>query len=388
MNYFGSIEVCDRVGWKKIHPLTKALTTIGSAQFNDIVLSTDHGNSVAPIHLQVIGSDHPEKSIQVINLVNAAIPRISGETSEHSLITPNHPVFLLDGDQLEIGDFQIKFSLNNFGVTYAKRSEHIGVDFEISNLNLQCDKALIGILTLTNLGEQNHCQFEVDLDGLPPECYQIDPAPVLYPGARENLTLRFFHKVTQPSAGICPITIRVTSPESYPTEEVLLKIELDVETVFEYQVDEYPVDNPVLILSKKSAFAKTIFTRFSPILVPPPLPASLDEGSPVEANIDEPIPTTEVQAVNSSDSNHSINHPDSLKTGNTKGQSTNEMNSETPAESGWNNALNNRPSVKKQRLTPNLQNARVLKAVIEPAEQKNEDAEGSEAAASLGELHD
>lgn len=391
MSYYGSIVICDRTGWSKTYSLKKALTMIGSAQFNDIVLPEEHGSGVAPLQMQVIGSDSPDKSLKVINLVNSAVPRVNTGTSASSFIPPNHSVKLEDGDQLTVGEFSLTFSLNHTGVSYSKRSEHIGVDFELPSLRLRSDGKLAGLLSLTNLGDQNHSQFELDLEGLPADCYQIDPAPVLYPGAREKLAIRFFHKTTRPLAGQCPFTLRVFSPDSYPAEEVQINAVLDVEPVLQFQVEEFPINDPVSIVVKKSNRTATIPNQDSLLTVPPPLPGNLIATStPVEEleNTDEIIFTPAVQPGMVSPSAGIAENPDPSQPAASVGDQNSAASAEIPVDSNWRNVFNNQSSGRKQRASANLQNARVMKAVIEATKTEEEGLAINIDTAATGEVND
>lgn len=238
MSYNGTVHVIDKTGWAKTFPLEKALTMIGSASFNDIVLSENHGSGVASVHIQLISSQTGNRGFRLVNLVNEALEMTLSEARGRIAIPAKGSREIADGDALRLGDFQLTFYLQSaHGISIDKRSQNIGVTFEMPSLSLKEERKLIGLLTVKNFGEERRCQFEVDLEGLPSDCYQVDPAPLLYPGGEEKLQIRFFHLGVRPPAGDCPILIRVSAVGAYPTEEVLLPIVLNVEAVNRYRVE-------------------------------------------------------------------------------------------------------------------------------------------------------
>jgi hypothetical protein len=68
----------------------------------------------------------------------------------------------------------------------------------------------------------------VTVDGLSSECYRVDPLPILYPGAEEDVRIQFFHRSVTPPAGYHHIIVTITAPLSYPGEQVILQQELYV----------------------------------------------------------------------------------------------------------------------------------------------------------------
>lgn len=238
MNYNGSVYVIDKNGWAKTFPLTKALTMIGSAGFNDIVLPEDYGSGVASAHLQLINTQTDRRGFRMINLVNEPLSMTLAGARGREIISAKGSRNIEDGDSLRLGDFQLTFYLQSAnGISLEKRSENIGVTFEMPSLELNEGRKLTGLITLKNFGLEKRSQFEMDLEGLPSDCYQIDPAPLLYSGGEEKLQIRFFHLGVRPPAGECPIKIRVFAINAYPTEEVILPIVLKVEPIYRFSVD-------------------------------------------------------------------------------------------------------------------------------------------------------
>lgn len=237
MSYFGSIRIVNRLGWSRSIDLEKALMLVGSASSNDIALPEGYGSGVAPVHLQLICSDVSEGAFQIINLTGAEVRIFDSQMVSRASMLPNSRQDILDGDSIPLGDFNLIFELQTHrGISIERRSEHIVMKLEIPNLQLRPEGKLSGLLYVKNLGEEKHCQFEIELEGLPVDCYQIAPAPLLFPGAEEELLIRFFHHATRPEAGSRPITLRASAIGAYPREEIILTLTLDVHPVYQYSL--------------------------------------------------------------------------------------------------------------------------------------------------------
>ncbi len=237
MPYYGSVKIVDGSGWTKTLSMERGRVLVGSAASSDICLPTDRGGGVAAMHLQVIYSQADPSHLRIVNLVNAAIPLKSLTYAQTTSIPPNASVSLADGDTIALGDFSLTFFLQvGGGISRTMRSEHLGLKLELPGLQLRSGGKITGQVTVNNYGDQKRCQFEIELEGLPADCYQIDPAPLLYPGAEEHLRIRFFHRGARPPAGPCRITLHACAPGAYPTEEITVSEILDVLPVYRYEV--------------------------------------------------------------------------------------------------------------------------------------------------------
>jgi hypothetical protein len=385
MSYYGSIKVSDHAGWNKIFQLEKAIVMIGSASYNDIVLTDDHGSGVAPIHLQVISSAMPGAGLKVINLKNTPVTRVSAKASQNSLIYPNRAAELEDGDQIILGDYSLSFSLLQTGVSISKRSDHIGLEMDLPSLKLRKDGKLAGLVRLTNFSDQSYSQFELDLEGLPPECYQIAPAPLLYPGGTEQLAIRFFHRITQPQAGKCPFRLRVFSPGTYPTEEVTISAVLDVEPVYQFHVDVLPVhpEEPAIIDRPVQPETPSPVEATQPMAAIPPVAVVLPE-IPAEAS-EKPegvpaVPAEQPLGETTSIVESTPNQPDQPLPP--------EEPPSQPEDSGWGDAMSNLNPGRKSRAARDLKNVRVLRATPEPTTPPAESIDGNDSNADAGDQHD
>ncbi len=237
MAYFGSVVISDREGWEKVYPLEKALVMVGSAPVNDIVLPDLRGSGVASLHIQVIQPQAGLGQVRVVNLAKEGVPFRRSSGAENGAIPPGSSLMVGNGDEINLGDFTLQFALQaQAGMMRTARSAHLGLKLDLPGLSLSAGGRLAGMVTVTNYGDQRRCQFELELEGIPDGCYQIDPAPLLFPGAEECLQIRIFHRGSCPLAGRQPFTLRASAPAAYPTEVVAISETLDVSPVYCFEL--------------------------------------------------------------------------------------------------------------------------------------------------------
>jgi hypothetical protein len=271
MAYFGSIEITDAAGWRKIFQVEKARLMVGSADFNDLVLPEEHGSGVYPAHMQLFFTPGNPSKLRMVSLADTAMIA-HRHLSEGDIVIPARGAHQIqNGDSLIVGDYLLNFHLHaQPGITHEARSEHLIMVLELPRLELRTEDSLVGRLQVVNHGELANCQFEFDLEGLDDDCYAIDPAPLLFPGSCEFLKIRFFHRGSFPPAGPCPFTLRAYAPTSYPTEEISISETLFVQPVYQYEVE---------IADKSAAEAEAP----EPVIVTQPRPEPLTIASnPVE----------------------------------------------------------------------------------------------------------
>jgi hypothetical protein len=417
MGYYGSIKVSDRTGWTRTFLLEKALETIGNASMNDIVLSDDHGSGVAPIHLQVVSTSLQQKSLKIINLMNAAVPCKKASTLESFQILPNRAADLEDNDQIYLGDFLLTLFLTELGISISKRSNHIGLDLELPRQTLQVDSKLIGQICVTNFGDQKQCQFEFELDGLPQDCYQIDPAPLLYPGGKERLAIRFFHRYTQPPAGTCPISLRVFSPAAYPSEEVVISFSLVVDPIYKYSVEieepeiehvadqdqpvpeqpEHPQDGVEPTINREMMGPETV--RISAVDNEPSAPADQPTEFPAEtgSSAGRPVETpADIARVSQEPGKMPDLSQEERKEPEPIAQPVEEMMDQKPAnpgkesssDSSWGIAAIKPGSGKKSKQSRNLKDVKVFRSIPETLETETDSSDSTPSASSSGDQND
>ena len=281
MAYYGTVKITDRLGWAKSYPLEKSLLMIGSGAGNDIILPEEHGSGVAPLHVQVFRPQVELGMVRVVNLApqGTAYRRSGGESGA---IGPGSSQDFGDGDSLSLGEYSLLFTLQSqAGISRATRSEHLGLKLELPSRNLRVGARLAGQVTVTNYGDQRRCQFELELEGLPAGCFRIDPAPLLFPGAEEHLQIRFFHRGTNPEAGLSSFTLRACAPVAYPTEMIAISETLEVSPVYGYELS---VLDPFAIPEAASAQPE----HYTPTLPPQPAFQAILTSEPLAA-VPEPV---------------------------------------------------------------------------------------------------
>jgi hypothetical protein len=225
-----SLTITERDGWAKNIHLQKSVVKIGSSPLCDVQLTSP---GIAPLHLQVFYNHDLPTGCRVVNLGGAL--RIRNQT-ERQLLPTLALADLQDGHEIRLGEFTIEFNLPmTGGVVQTSRSIEATVLF--SDPVLRPDYPLEGLLTVKNLGSEKTCQPHVDLSGLPEDCYRIDPIPLIYPSAQEDVRIQLFHKSTHPAAGQTEILLTVTALASYPGERLVIRQGIYVSPVFKQELE-------------------------------------------------------------------------------------------------------------------------------------------------------
>ncbi|MBI9047092.1 MAG: hypothetical protein JEZ06_21580 [Anaerolineaceae bacterium] len=219
------LKIVEAQGWTKSIEIEKATMSVGSAPSNDIYLQTE---SIAPVQMQIYYSPYLPSSCRLLNLVGSlTIKNLGGEIR----IAPFQKVDVQDGDEIQLGEYKLVFSLP-LSVEKVEKSHSIEAALSFSDPVLKPGQVLEGRLTLKNLGEEEECQFDVDFYGFPEDCVQIDPIPLMYPGAEEQIGIQLYHHTTYPEAGSTNLRISVIAQESYPGERLNINQGIYVEPVF------------------------------------------------------------------------------------------------------------------------------------------------------------
>ncbi len=262
------VEISDREGWVKRQALDRLLIHIGSDPRNDIVLHPSRGGGVVARHAQII-APIGQHTLRVVNLSPADL-KLEGATSV--VIPPRGAQAVRVGDCLCIGDFRLRFipapatlngelaPLGSSGTvevtaplaTVVEAQPALQVTSQVEQTapprpsppppsaieaelhfnsdNLQVHAPLDGRLTVRNRGDKAGVQFHIEVSGVPEEVYQIGAAPVLFPNAEKTILIRLTHPRSSALLyGAHTLTVRVSAPEAYPDQEVLLKHTLYVQ---------------------------------------------------------------------------------------------------------------------------------------------------------------
>jgi hypothetical protein len=218
------IEVIDKDGWRKSFPLDqgKTIILIGSDSNNDVILEGQRGRGVAPRHLQLILSATADSKCRLVNLADTDV--LVGETDKRQL-APHSYVNIAAGERVHVGDFSVIFHLDS-GLEVEERREGkkygakaVGLRVSLSQTQLTRHQPLEGVITLRNQGDKAGVQFKLELEGLPPESYEMEPGPILFAGAEKDVLLRLHPaKRSKLRAGEYQFAVHATAPEAYPGE--------------------------------------------------------------------------------------------------------------------------------------------------------------------------
>ncbi len=243
-----SIVVTDRDGWRKEYPLTKSIVHVGCAANNEIVLDGTRGSGVAPRHVQVIATG---QGARIVNIGNT--PILVGAAARN----PAQPLAVIDipsGEVVRIGDFTLTIRIDGgsaLGPTVRLDavaavpaiggpmigSQVIGLRASFPKNQLWPDKPLDGNVLVRNLGDRSGAQFKVEIEGLDPDCYEIGPGPVLFPGAEKPVTVRLLHsKRPTPPAGEFRFEIHAVAPAAYPEACAIITQVIYIMPYYRYRV--------------------------------------------------------------------------------------------------------------------------------------------------------
>lgn len=251
MEFENRIDVTDREGWRKEFVLNKRLIYIGSDNRNDVVLNAMRGTGVAPRHLQLVIAPAGVVTCSAVNLSTADIPL--GESGQKAL-PPNSAVEVNDGQSFRLGDFMVVLHfLDNsagqgvvtrgaFARAGVKNSAAVGLRLELPQVILSPERPVDGMLYVSNLGNAPGVQFRLGMEGLPGDCYEIGPAPILFPGAEKGVPLRIWHpKRSSVSAGTQRIALWADAVEAYPGEIVTQTRDLRILPFYNHTLRILPV---------------------------------------------------------------------------------------------------------------------------------------------------
>jgi hypothetical protein len=269
MSQFSKLEVIDKDGWRNEFRLEKTIVHIGSDPRNDIVLERGRGGNVAPLHAQLILSASqraPAVKASGCQLVNLGDTDIRLGLSADQTLPPRAVISLTHGAAFKLGEFTLIFHGDESPSDVLTSSDQrVGLSISLPRSQLEPNRTLDGVITVRNLGDRGGVQIELDLEGLEPDCYDLEPGPILSSGAEREVFFRLHHRGHKPPAGDCPITIRASAPHAYPGDEVIVSQVVQVLPFYRHKLHLVP-----------------------PAGVSPSLPAKEREESSVDAGLSQP----------------------------------------------------------------------------------------------------
>jgi hypothetical protein len=232
------LEIINQDGWRREYPLEKGIIHIGSAATNDIVLPDRYGGGVAPLQAQLIigANGHP-----VFKLINLGEADITVKGASESVLAPRSVLDLTDGLQFKLGEFTLVFHLaHQADAGAAGKSRAIGLKLEMPNTHLAPNRTLEGVVTVANLGQRPGVRFDLELEGLEPDCYDMAPGPLLSSGAEKEVLFRLHHRGHKPAAGEWRIVIRASALHAYPGEQALVSQIITILPFYQHQLRLLP----------------------------------------------------------------------------------------------------------------------------------------------------
>ena len=276
--------VIDKSGWSIPVKIQRATTRIGSAPTNDVQLQSPQ---IASLHLQIFYSPDLPTSCKVVNMASEIRVKLSRDTQTLATFAT---LDIHDGDEIMLGDYRIKLTLPRTAIV-VQTTKMIDASLSFAEPVLRPEFEAVGHLTIKNAGSQPNCQFQVEIDGLSPDCFQIDPIPLMYPGAQEEVRVLIIHRGYYPPNGLQQLIFKITAPESYPGERCIIQQGLFVMPVFEQSLEL--IDD---VAAAKPLAQAAVPTTIEPVVeaapvMPEPAPA-MAASEPLETNTPVSASTT------------------------------------------------------------------------------------------------
>ncbi|HEX2981251.1 MAG TPA: hypothetical protein VHO48_13360 [Anaerolineaceae bacterium] len=222
-------------GWQRKLPLAEGILWLGSAPDAQIHLAD--GERIAPYHLEIVNSAN-EDSLRIVNISGKEMLWKDEQRRAYRLASGGFKD-LYGAETLLVGSYTLQFEIDK---RYVQRQvvregqDHaIGLRLVLSGQVLRPGNTLTGTLYLQNRGPEP-CQFNVELGGLPPECFEIEPPPLINAGGEESAEIHFYHLGTAPLAGVHEIELVVSAPLVYPGRVITIQQKLKVAPCYAHQM--------------------------------------------------------------------------------------------------------------------------------------------------------
>ncbi len=269
MNQHNRLEIINREGWRREYPLEKGIIHIGNASTNDIVLDNRYGTGVAPFNAQIISAANGNNP--VYKLVNLGETNIAVGAEGQENLTPGSVLILVDKQSFILGEFTLVFysgsqsyqNYNNIApattassrptsISPAIGTQSIGLKLSMPSTRLAPNQSLEGMATVSNLGQRTGVRFDLELEGLEPDCYDIAPGPMLSSGAEKEVLFRLHHHGEKPLAGDWRIVIRATASKTYPGEQAVASQIIHVLPCYNYRLRLLPAKGITALKSEET----------------------------------------------------------------------------------------------------------------------------------------
>ncbi len=221
------LEIVNREGWSKDFLLQRSLAYVGSQIGSDVYLPQP---DVAPRHIQFVPSPIDRTGYRLMNF--SAMPlALRLANGQARTVAPRASVDVADGDAVELAGYAIVYRSGDM------QSAAIEARVDLDQNRLEVDRPLEGGLYIRNVGNKAGVQFDVQVQGFDPRFLQIEPGPVLFPGAEKRVGFHLVHpRQALPPAGNHTITFVVTAPGVYTGESAIVRATVAVAPYFAHAV--------------------------------------------------------------------------------------------------------------------------------------------------------
>ncbi len=267
-----TVVLTNEQGWQKRYPLEEGVYVVGSAA--DARIRLPAGEGIAPYHIQLVNSAR-EACMRLVNLSEWVLPVKSG--AQDVRVEPGQLRDVFDGETIFLDALAIQFEIHKHPVQTAIIQEEnrnvIGLRMVLSGQVLYPGGTLTGTLYLRNLGTEA-CQFDIELDGLPPDCYEISPPALIHAGGEESTEIHFFHRKTTPAPGAHTFDLRVSAPNTYPGRDLIIRQSLKVMPCYDYQFGfDLPDEQGIELEQSADAVVETLEAAPAPLSIEPVKPS-------------------------------------------------------------------------------------------------------------------
>ncbi len=215
-------------GEQRVHQTEKHILSIGRAPGNDLTL--DRGEGVAPRHAQLIAT--PD-GYRLVNLSDGDI-LLHTPTGERP-IRPHTAALLSGAEEIHLGGYTLTLVAETRPTT---TGQAIGLSLHLPQRVLAPDRPIEGHITVRNQGDQPGAQFALEVRGLKPNCYDLGPAPILYPNAEQDVFFRLRHpRNADLPAGQLNFQIIATAPDAYPDQRAVVSARITVLPIYTYELE-------------------------------------------------------------------------------------------------------------------------------------------------------
>ena len=220
------IRIINENDWEKVYEFDKSIIRIGSQVSCDIQLRDQY---IQPLEMQIVRSGDSDITYVARFFADNIMLTRGDQTFPVTQVTAYD---ILDGDKIVIGSYRLILSFEDER-TRVRTSTHMSAELFLTKRELALESSINGMLLLKNLGTEKPCQFRMRMTGIPNDCFQSAPLPLLYPGSSSTVGFIISHLRTKPAPGFHTFSIVVTAPDDYFGEILEFNQDIYVHAVFD-----------------------------------------------------------------------------------------------------------------------------------------------------------